>query len=254
MEKINLPIEKEELDEVSPKKPDFKWFWKMIWIIIAITAISYFSVWLFSKVFIENISIEREKEIFGKVFIWKEQKLFDKKILWDNLWEIDSYDIYILKTDVPNAYASIWANITVTTGLLERAKTKEEILFILGHELSHIKNRDTLRALTRSMPFTAMLQFLGIDFWNDELNMTSLISNYYSREAERAADKWWIEYLNSLKMNWECATWFFKRIGWNEIKFLEFTKTHPINKDRIEFIEQNSAFKWEKCNDFKYKK
>jgi hypothetical protein len=26
MEKINLPIEKEELDEVSPKKPDFKWF------------------------------------------------------------------------------------------------------------------------------------------------------------------------------------------------------------------------------------
>jgi hypothetical protein len=48
--------------------------------------------------------------------------------------------------------------------LLERAKTKEEILFILGHELSHIKNRDTLRALTRSMPFTAMLQFLGIDF------------------------------------------------------------------------------------------
>jgi len=26
MEKINLPIEKEELDEISPKKPDFKWF------------------------------------------------------------------------------------------------------------------------------------------------------------------------------------------------------------------------------------
>ena len=226
----------------------------MVLIIIVIIAICYFSVLLFSKVFIENISIEREKEIFGKAFIWKEQKLLDKKILWDDLWELENYDIYIWENDIANAYASIWANITVTTGLLERAETREELLFILGHELSHIKNRDALRSITRSMPFTIMLDFLGIDFWTSNINLSSIVSNYYSREAERAADKWWIEYLNSLKMNWECATWFFKRIGWNEIKFLEFTKTHPINKERIEFIEQNTAFKWEKCHDFKYKK
>ena len=78
MEKIDLPIKKDENDKVSPSKPDFWWVWKMILIIIIIVVIVYASVWAFSKFVLEDMSIEKEKEIFWKISLnWKE-KVFDE--------------------------------------------------------------------------------------------------------------------------------------------------------------------------------
>jgi heat shock protein HtpX len=75
--------------------------------------------------------------------------------------------LYIIDTDVMNAYASgidekSYA-ITVTSGLLNRLDPGE-IEAVLGHELTHIINRDC-RLLIVTIVFTGMISFMAQMMW-----------------------------------------------------------------------------------------
>lgn len=253
MEKIDLPIEIEENDKISPWKPDFKWLWKMILVSFSLVLILYVSIIIFSKFIIQNISIEEEKKFFWELTKDENAILFDKSWLWEDLWELNNYEIYISEEKSPNAFATIWANIYITEWLLKEAKTKEEILFILAHEMTHVKNRDVLTWFTKTMPFTALLNYFWIDFWSWILSSSTFISTYFTREIERKADFWAIEYINNMKLNWTCVNRFFSSFASDNERFLKFTTDHPINKDRIDYINENVIYKDKECEKFDYK-
>jgi heat shock protein HtpX len=90
-------------------------------------------------------------------------------------------NLYIIETDAMNAYASgidekSYA-ITVTTGLLQRLNDKE-IEAVLGHELTHIINRDC-RLLIVTVVFVGMISFAAQLLWRS-LRVVS-----YSRSNRR---------------------------------------------------------------------
>ncbi len=75
----------------------------------------------------------------------------------------------VIETDALNAYASgideKSFSITVTRGLMQRLQ-RDELEAVLGHELTHIINRD-VRLLVISVIFTGMLRFAAQMIWSN---------------------------------------------------------------------------------------
>ena len=75
--------------------------------------------------------------------------------------------LYVIETDAMNAYASGIDDrsyaITVTRGLLQTLN-KDELEAVLGHELTHIMERDT-RVLIITIVFVGMISFLAQLLW-----------------------------------------------------------------------------------------
>lgn len=88
--------------------------------------------------------------------------------------------LYIIETDAMNAYASgiderSYA-ITVTSGLLKRLDAGE-VEAVLGHELTHIMDRDC-RLLIVTIVFTGMISFLAQLLWR-----SLYIASYRTRRS-----------------------------------------------------------------------
>lgn len=72
-------------------------------------------------------------------------------------------EIYIVDTDVPNAFATGYsqknAAIAVTRGILDKLN-REELEGVIAHEMSHIRNRD-IRSATIAIALSGIIILLG---------------------------------------------------------------------------------------------
>lgn len=160
------------------------------------------------------------------------------------------YRLEVVKDDSVNAFALPGGYIFVNTGLLSFAQSDAELAGVLGHEIGHIENRHSMKALYRTAGATVGWKVLMYrNQSKNKLNLNRLaglsmtmVQLGYSREAEFEADRFGVELMQASGYNKQELINFWKRVesssgGRNELNgIFKFFSTHPPLKERIDRI------------------
>ena len=160
-------------------------------------------------------------------------------------WEDSPYEfrVEISEDDDMNAMALPGGLIIVTSGLLDRAESENEIAFVLGHEIGHFSNRDHIRALGRGIVLSIFLAAIGgtDGIGNIGLTISDLTLRGFSRKQESDADKFGLQLVFE-EYGHVADSWrFFERIDGADdpgIDLAAYLSTHPSPDNRIERLHK----------------
>jgi predicted Zn-dependent protease len=162
------------------------------------------------------------------------------------------WQFIVLDTDGVNAYAAPGGIVHITRGLLGLMKSESELAGVLGHEITHVTVKHTVRAIQKSK---------GISMASDEIGgagdlrqkfiakmsglaFNKLFEGEFSREDENEADRVGIQVANKIGYAPSGMVEVLKKIdarnGGREDRNGLFA-SHPATKDRIEKLTKEIA-------------
>jgi predicted Zn-dependent protease len=162
----------------------------------------------------------------------------------------------VLDTDGVNAYAAPGGIIHVTRGLLGLARNEAELAGILGHEITHVTVKHTVRAIQQSKGISIASDQAGSGSLRNTIiarmadkTFTTLFEGEFSRDDENEADKAGVQLASKLGYAPAGIVEVLKKIdarnsGRDDRNGL--FASHPATKERIEKIEKQ--IKDEKLN------
>lgn len=201
-----------------------------------------------------TVSLEREKRWFGFVQAHFEsniqfskdpdlQQLADRLAVHMQLPE-NSITVYYSQDDTPNAFATFGGTVVMNRGLLERLPNEESVAAVLAHEMAHIRHRDPLRAMSRSLLYSLVAAMFGSDAQMQLLaNMEGL---RYSRELEYRADAAALDAVYKQYQSTQGVQDLFTVLGQIEQEYGHGSRptwlsTHPATGERIRHIQERAA-------------
>lgn len=153
------------------------------------------------------------------------------------------YRFLVVDEPAPNAFTASGGYIYVTKGLLDMASSKDEVACIVAHEIGH----DACRHMAKKMPAVIGYQlFFGIiskstkedkqkDIQQIVGMMYQIISNGYSRQDEREADKLAVRYAKKAGYDPNAFITFFEKMQKkNAQAYIPWLASHPSDQERIE--------------------
>lgn len=145
------------------------------------------------------------------------------------------FKVRVANIDMVNAVALPGGTIIVFRGLLQEAKSPDELAGVIGHEIGHVRNRDVMQSLLRQAGLSLLLGGVGGDAGS---YTNTLISASYSRDAEAEADKYSIRLMQKAGVSPEDTAGFFARLAAEEAKLgkvkaaLGYLSSHPLSDTR----------------------
>jgi len=141
-------------------------------------------------------------------------------------------------TDV-NAFTAPGGQIVVLRGLLDFARTPDELIGVLAHEVAHAERQDPMRGMIRSVATGAVLGLVfgdAIFFSTASAVLTLYIGIKYSREVETATDARAFELMSRIGASPAGLGTFFERLDRREKErssgLAAHLSTHPASAER----------------------
>ncbi len=248
---------------------------KVVWLVLitffSLIATGIVALFVFRGAIVEHIAElvppETEQEIAKEM---KESAIAGKKIVKDSAIEAQLYaltnplvqavsnksfkfNFTIIKDDAINAFALPGGTVIIHSGLIEKAKSPEEVAGVLAHEISHVTRRHHVRSIIGNLGIWLVIRGLigdvsGIS--SDIINAGAALSTLkYSRDFEREADQSGFDLLNKAQINPQGMIDFFgtlkKENG--DLGMADFLSTHPATEERIDNLKKmkiaNKQFK-----------
>ncbi|MDA0989855.1 MAG: M48 family metalloprotease [Verrucomicrobia bacterium] len=178
----------------------------------------------------------------------------------NKLWAVSDrqqlpYEIVVLNSSVPNAWALPGGKMAINRGLLVEMSSEAELAAVLGHEMVHVAARHGAKSMQRGT--FSQITLMGLGLWaGDEkygdlilggAGLTAgLVNLKYGRGAESESDKYGIKYMAAAGYDPMAAVELqetFLRIskgknpGWLEGLFL----SHPPSQERVEANRETAS-------------
>lgn len=249
------PTLPEHNDNVSHQRP-VREFFMLLGGLTALAALLFWALGWLVDVGVDHISAETEARISRAVAIkWEPEKSAapGKQAMLQNI--VDELTqcadlpypvrVHLTDSDLPNAAVLPGGQIIVFSGLLDKVQSKNGLSFVLAHEFSHLKNRDHLRAMGRSLLLAAVAAAVtgsGSDITQIFIPLNQMSMANHSQRREMEADNKGLEILNCYYGHAGGATEFFEAMK-NDKRaskrgYSHYFSTHPELQSRIDNLNK----------------
>ncbi|MBB6052048.1 M48 family metallopeptidase [Armatimonas rosea] len=157
-------------------------------------------------------------------------------------WDVP-YSVKVVQSDQINAFAIPGGPIYFYTGLIKLAESDDELASVLGHEITHITKRHSVKQLKKNRDLMVGLATLDVLLkgGNSIKSAAEVYANFksmaFSRSDENQADEFGFKYLVSMGYKPEAMAGFFTKMGAKTGggggKLAEFFSTHPMTSERV---------------------
>jgi predicted Zn-dependent protease len=154
------------------------------------------------------------------------------------------YHFTVIESDQINAFAAPGGYVYFYTGLLREMDNEAEMAAVMAHEISHVVARHGVKRLQAALGATLAYQLVfGGDKTNEALKAAvnvgmGLAFAGYSRDAEREADNFGIQYMVKAGYDPNGAIGMFEKLaalgsGSTNV-FEQLSSSHPETSERID--------------------
>jgi beta-barrel assembly-enhancing protease len=154
------------------------------------------------------------------------------------------YEFHVAENPAINAFALPGGVIVVHTGLLRATRRPEELAGVLAHEVQHVEQRHSLKAMIKETGLRGLWAAVSGDLGGTLAGQAALQlgSLRFSRDAEREADLRGFETLVRLNIDPQGMVDFFGTMG-REAKGSPpaWLSTHPASEDRQQSLRAMRA-------------
>ncbi len=159
------------------------------------------------------------------------------RICTSNNIPFDSIKIHIIYNGEVNAFALPDRNMVIYTGLIESAKSAEEVAGVMAHEIGHMEKDHVMKKLAKEIGISMLFVLAGGSENLEVLKEAgrTLSSTAFDRSQEREADAFAIDALIKAEVDTEPFGNFLFRLsmGKGDIpEELVWISTHPDSKER----------------------
>jgi len=147
------------------------------------------------------------------------------------------FKVSVLDLDMTNAFALPGGRIVIFKGLLDFAKSPDEVAGVLAHEMGHVTHRHGTEGIVKSLGLAFFFGVMLGDLGGGVVGLAgeTLISTSFSREAETEADSEALTLLGRTGIRVEGVAEFFARLEetYGDVPdALALLSTHPTNESR----------------------
>lgn len=155
----------------------------------------------------------------------------------------EARDVSLANIPLVNAVTLPGGRIILFDGLIQQATSPDEVAGVLGHELGHVRHRDTLTGLLRQLGLTAVLGSFG---GNAGGYLNGVLALSYGRKAETSADGVAIEQMRAANISPLPTAGFFARLSGDEgsdtgAQAMTWLSSHPLSAERRKRFEAAAA-------------
>jgi len=157
-----------------------------------------------------------------------------------------AYRWFVADAKEVNAFALPGGVIVVHAGLIREAGSPEELAGVLAHEVAHVEQRHSLKALVKNAGVGVLLSaVLGDVSGSTIAGWSAYLSQMkFSREAEMDADREGVKRLVAAGIDPRPMAEFFRKMAEKEGKSAEALSvlaTHPSSKERLTALQAQLA-------------